>query len=456
MTPPASGVSRARFVVLYGLIVLWQVWWLLLTPHGLASTWTRGHDLDVASTAGAGVSQEILMGADGLDGLWVRAASEHRGRPPLRGQVIVTLARVIDGQPIPVLRSDVEAARLGTGRPVHLPFRQIRASRGQRFRVTLAHTGSDDRGVLYLQARRSDAHPDARFFVDGVEQWGDLLFETSAGRATLPYWKHEVLAPWPSWMQSWATVGAVLLLVNLLLARACAVAARRGVAAHDAVRPSTDDRSGVARRTAFLAVGALVAVGLATLLRPIPSHRVIRLTHHMADARLETTWPSLHAGLAVQPVVVFARLHESIVALPTSRMSWTLDVPKGALLLGHVAMRPDVWHVPSDGANLTVSVVPDGGDEVEVARYTLVPYLVEEHRALHPLRVSLDPWAGQTVTLVFETDPERWGNAVNDVPLWVDPRIEWPRGAAWGEARIAPTHTPQNAAAPARRPAIRR
>jgi hypothetical protein len=52
------------------------------------------------------------------------------------------------------------------------------------------------------------------------------------------------------------------------------------------------------------------------------------------------------------------------------------------------------------------------------------------------MRVSLDPWAGRTVTLAFETDPERWGNAVNDVPLWLEPRIEWPRGPAWGEARI--------------------
>ena len=376
------------------------------------------------------------MGADGLDGLWVRASEEHRARPPLAGRVIVTLARMVDERPVPVLRTVVDAAVVGTGRPVHLPFQQIRASRGQRYRVTLAHAGSDDRGVLRLQARRSDAHPGARFFVNGVEQWGDLLFETSAGRATLPYWKHEVLAPWPSWVQSWWTVGGVLLLVNLLLARACAIAVSRRVRVSDDRGPVARHRGTVAYRTALLGVAAIVSVGLGVLLQPAAPHRIIRLTDHMADAHIETTASSLHDGIAVQPVVMLGRAYVSIVALPTSRLVWTLDVPKGALLLGHAAMRPDVWLEPSDGANLTVSVVTAGGTKVEVARYTLVPYLLAEHRALHPLRVSLDPWAGQTVALVFETDPERWGNAVHDVPLWVVPRIEWPRGAAWGEARI--------------------
>ena len=150
----------------------------------------------------------------------------------------------------------------------------------------------------------------------------------------------------------------------------------------------------------------------------------------------------MHEGIAIEPVAILGRVYVSVVALPTSRLEWTLDVPKGALLLGDVAMRPDVWLAEGDGANLIVSVAPEDGEAVEVARYTLFPYVVGSHRALHQLRVSLEPWAGQTVRLVFETDPERWGNAVNDVPLWVDPRIEWPRGAAWGDARIRRPSTP--------------
>lgn len=436
MTPPGPRFSRARFVVLFGLLLLVQVWRLALTPHGLATTWTRGDDLRVVSTGGAGVSQEFLMGADGFDGLWVRASPEHREGSPLSGQVVVSLARLEGDRPVPLLRTVVDAAAIGTGRPVHLPFQQMRASRGTRYRVTLAHTASDDRGVLHLLARRSDAHPNGRFFVDGVEQWGDLLFETSSARATLPYWKHEVLAPWPAWVQSWWAVGGALLLVNILLARACAVAAWVGAREDSEPSHNRAHGAGAPRRAALFAVTAIATCGVAALLRPPAPHRIIRLTEHLSDARIETTRPSVHEGFTVEPVAIFGRVHVSVVALPTSRLEWSLDVPKGALLLGDVAMRPDVWFKESDGSNLIVSVVPEDGEAVEVARYTLVPYMMDSHRGLHQLRVSLDPWAGQTVRLVFETDPERWGNAVHDVPLWVNLRIEWPRGAAWGDARI--------------------
>lgn len=436
MSPRLFGPSRGRIVGLFGLLLLWQVWWLLLTPYGLASTWTHDDDLRVVSAGGAGVSQDILMGADGFDGVWVRAAPSHAGGRPLAGQVLITLAHVVDGRPSPVERQVMDAAALGTGRPVHLRFAPIRSSRGERFRLALTHAASDDAGVLHVLARRSDAHPHARFLVDGREQWGDLLFETSARRATLPYWKHEVLGAWPAWMQSWWTIALVILGFNLLLVRACAMAVTP-MTAEDAGSNLTDGQgSSAARRLAMLAASLVVAIGLVVVVLPAEPLRVIRLTQHMSDAEIRVSGDSLHDSVAVQPEVILARAYPSIVALPTSRLAWAVDVPKGALLVGHAAMRPEVWTKEGDGANLVVSIVDASGTRTEVARYTLVPFIVDSHRNLHPLRVSLDPWAGQTVTLVLETDPERWGNAVNDVPLWVDPRIEWPRGAAWGEARI--------------------
>ncbi len=423
--------------MLFGACLLWQIWRLLLTPYGLASTWTHGGDLVAESAGGAGLSQDIHMGADGFDGLWVRAAPRPAGEPPTSGPVVVTLSLLSDQAAGPVLwRQVLDAAAIDTGRAVHLAFPAIRASRGERYRLGVRHAPPPDATPLRLLARRDDAHPHARFDVDGRERWGDLMFEASSRRATLPYWKHEVLRPWPAWMQSWWTIGAVLLLFNLLLARACALAVSAPPATIAPAGSHSSAAPGAAGRAALLAVGLIASAGVAIALLPVPALREIRLDAHLRDADIQTTWPSMHLAVEAQTVAINGAVLDAIVSLPTTQMAWAIDVPRGALLVGGAAMRPDVWYKDSDGATLTVTVEDEQGTRHRVASYTLVPYVVGEHRMVHPLRVSLDPWSGQTVTVLFETDPERWGNAVNDVPLWVEPRIVWPRGPAWGEARV--------------------
>jgi len=193
--------------------------------------------------------------------------------------------------------------------------------------------------------------------------------------------------------------------------------------------------TGAARRAALLAAVAVVLAGNVVALWPTPAGRSITLIDQLADATIESSWPSIRQGIAVQLVTIHAPVFRAMVALPVSRVAWTVDVPRGAFLRGGAAMRADVWRAPSDGANLSVYVEAATGRTL-VAQYTLAPYLYEHHRNLFPLEVPLEPWAGQAVTLAFETDPERWGNFVNDVPVWVEPRIEWPRGTAWGEARV--------------------
>jgi hypothetical protein len=426
------GHLHTRFLLLFGALLLLQAWRLLLTPYGLATTWTRSStDVAVVSAAGRGVTQDFVMGADGLDGIWLRAAPAPR---PLRGQVVLTLAELGPHGAIPLIRQALDARTFDTARPLRLTIPEIPSSRGRRFRVGIRHVGHDDL-VLRLHARRTDVLPASRFVVDDAERWGDLVFETSARRATLPYWKHEVLGPWPAWVQSWWFVGAVLVGWNVLLAGACAVMAGAGGRRTRAATGADVAVDGVPRRAAVLAIVAVVVGGIAVVLVPMPTHRVIQLTEHLGEASIETPGAGLHERVDVQAVGILGRAYQAIVALPPSRIAWRIDVPKGALVLGHAAMRPDVWEKESDGANLVVSVETDT-ERTEVARFTLVPYAIWHHRERHPMRVSLDPWAGRTVTLAFETDPERWGNAVNDVPLWLEPRIEWPRGPAWGEARI--------------------
>jgi hypothetical protein len=169
--------------------------------------------------------------------------------------------------------------------------------------------------------------------------------------------------------------------------------------------------------------------------RPTGRYRSIDLIDALPDARVDTTWPSLHAAISPELVVFFGRIHRSIVAMPTSTIRWEVDVPRGAVLRFGAAMRPDMWTRESDGIQMRVRV-EHGGTSTQVAELTLVPMLVEVHKRLHQGEVGLNPWAGQRVTLAFESTPERFGNAVNDVPVWVSPRIEWPRDPAAGDARV--------------------
>lgn len=433
----------------FGLLLLWQVWRLLFTPHGVASSWTTRAGLPVVSTGGAGIAQDVLMGADGFDGLWVRVVRD-RGAVPRDVRLLVTLSHVRDGNAVPLERRIVALGRVREG-AWHVPFREVRASRGMTLRVGLQHVSSADGNPLALAARPDRAFRAGRFEVDGIEQWGALVFETTSSRATLPYWKDEILAPWPAWVRSWPTVVGVWLLGNVLLAVACfgvtSVRPAR-VRRHDAIPPGDAARpapevpgayAGSAARGALLA-GSLVALGGVVLAAwRGPDVRVIPLYEHLAEARIEVP-SSLHDAIAIQRAGYQGRMLRAIVALPPARIAWNVQVPRGALLLGLAGMRPDVWDKEGDGVNMRVCVVDGAGTTTQVARFTLLPYNIWEHRAFHPFRVSLDPWAGQEVTVVFETDPERWGNAVNDVPVWLDPHIAWPRGPQWGTGGIRPVN----------------
>jgi hypothetical protein len=282
--------------------------------------------------------------------------------------------------------------------------------------------------------------PQAGLFADGVEQWGDLVFETSSRRATLPFWIHEVLRPWPAWVSAWPTVVGALVIFNAVLAWACAHAV--GVVGADptsagpavVVDPSVESRQAVTRR-ATAAVCLIVVLGLVVAARPTGRYRALDLIDALPDARIETTWASLHAGVSAEPVVLFGRVHRAIVALPTAVIGWEVEVPNGAVLRMGAAMRPDMWTLEGDGIQMRVTVHHAGGHS-RVADLTLFPFGVPAHRTLVPIEVPLHRWAGQRVTIALESTPERWGNAVNDVPVWVAPRIEWPRDPAAGVATI--------------------
>jgi hypothetical protein len=299
-----------------------------------------------------------------------------------------------------------------------------------------------DGPAIDLAVTRDDVVRAGRLFVDGREQWGDLVFETTTRRATLTYWLHEVLRPWPAWVRAWPTIAVALAIFNAVLAWACALAVGVLGPAADAQAPAdvAPLQAGVsscatAPSAARVSVWLIVITGVLLTTLPIGRYQSLDLIDALPDAHIETSWPSLHGAISVEPALFAWRIHRAIVALPTSTIRWEVDVPRGAVLRLGAAMRADMWDRQSDGIQMRVYVDHAGG-RTTAADLTLFPLGVPEHRGLVPLEIPLQPWAGQRIVIVLETTPERWGNAVNDVPVWTEPRIEWSRALPPGAARV--------------------
>src|SRR5690606_2275922 len=155
--------------------------------------------------------------------------------------ILATLDRMDAGRPVPLERRVVPTASVGVG-AWHVPFREVRHSRGVTFRVSLQHVSPADGTPIALAARPDRTARTKRFGVDGEERWGTLVFEATANRPTLPYWKDEILRPWPAPLGSWGAIGGVCLLANLMLARACrraaTLAAQPAVSVHRRYSPA--------------------------------------------------------------------------------------------------------------------------------------------------------------------------------------------------------------------------
>ena len=431
----SSPRARAAFLLLYGAFLAWQIDRWFFTPHGVISSWRERHaSRPLSAGSPRGLAQTFEMGADGLDGVWL----QPRAGPRMpEGELVVDLVQLHGETRTRIERVVLAAADVHGHDSIRVPFTPVRRSRGQVFEIDMRHVRAGQGPAIEFHATRDDVVRRARLFADGVEQWGDLVFETSARRATLPYWLAEILRPWPAWVRAWPTVVTVVLFFNVLLAWACALAvgATGSIVEHRTDTAPALPSGMVVAQGAMTVICVLVIAGIVVTLWPTPAQRTIDLIAALPAAHLESTWDSLHAGISAEPVVFQGKVHRSIVAMPTSRMTWTVDVPKGAVLHVGAAMRPDMWERESDGVQMRVAVESAAGRTVG-AELTLFPMGVPDHRKLFPVTVPIHPWAGQRVRLILETTPERWGNAVNDVPVWVEPRIEWPRTPSVGEARI--------------------
>ncbi len=104
-----------------------------------------------------------------------------------------------------------------------------------------------------------------------------------------------------------------------------------------------------------------------------------------------------------------------------SRVIFVVNVESGARLAFDLATSPESWERTGDGVNFKIYIV---GEEVQQLFSTYIdPKHDEIDRRWHPYTVELNKYAGQEVSIIFETDS---GPAD-------DHRYDW---AGWGEPRL--------------------
>jgi hypothetical protein len=105
-----------------------------------------------------------------------------------------------------------------------------------------------------------------------------------------------------------------------------------------------------------------------------------------------------------------------------SRIAYSVRVGHGDVLAFDVALAPECWLLPGDGVAFAVYVESERGAEQVFATY-IDPKHNEADQGWHSYTVALGAYAGQTVTIVFETSTGPAG----------DYRYDW---AGWGEPRL--------------------
>ena len=105
-----------------------------------------------------------------------------------------------------------------------------------------------------------------------------------------------------------------------------------------------------------------------------------------------------------------------------SRITFPVNAEPGAVLAFDLATAPESWEKAGDGVTFTVYINSSDGEEKIFSTY-IDPKNDEFARRWHPYSVELNEYAGQDVSIIFETDTGPAG----------DYRYDW---AGWGELRL--------------------
>jgi len=149
----------------------------------------------------------------------------------------------------------------------------------------------------------------------------------------------------------------------------------------------------------------------------------IDLIDRLGDAH-KTPGPSV---FFVEDVDLGGERHRAIAIAPVpgSRVAWRLTIPRGAWLWVSIGMQTEAWTNEGDGVQFAASV-SDGGTLKPLFEQYLHPYALPGDRKWFPIRVSLSPYEGREVEIVFSTSASANGGGEDqrhDLPLWGVPEI---------------------------------
>jgi hypothetical protein len=129
-------------------------------------------------------------------------------------------------------------------------------------------------------------------------------------------------------------------------------------------------------------------------------------------------------AFSVKEVTINGESHRAIFAPPHARIYWTITVPRRGTLKTSFAMRPDSWEIDGNGAQFRIGTSDERAYE-EYMREYINPHERNADRRWFSTTVDLSAFEGQTIKIVFNTDPgpPPNGHFQNDFAVWGEPRI---------------------------------
>lgn len=183
------------FATVLALGFAYEGYALFVEPHGLAGSTARRTRQVGEVARGTAVGQTFLIDAEGLDGVAVRASPAGAA---VQGEAVFELSRLVDGAGAAsiyrVVRPAGEVVEAGW---YWWRFPPLDDSRGSRYRLDISLPNTADGSGLVLEATVDNVYRGGALWVGEREQWGDLVFRTSATGATVYGLLRHVWRDWP-------------------------------------------------------------------------------------------------------------------------------------------------------------------------------------------------------------------------------------------------------------------
>lgn len=410
---------------------------LFVQEHGVPHNPPRARRVRVGVGGATMAAQVFRVDAIGFSALTLFPAGAQTTDAAPDGEVIVRVWALAPWHPREpddrrlVVRQSMSAAQVRAASTAEVAFPREEHSRGRYYRVEISMPSAPDGAGIDLIANTEGGHPYGELWVGDREQWADLAFATRATESTAAASARAALAPWVP--AGWASAAVVALVVGLdLVLFALGTALWRQTSDDDDGRDIDVSATPAARLlppmswpTLVVAIAAIAGGSLlvrGTVRVDDAERDAIRLLDQFPEAEKRTTYGSLQQAFDVQDVTIDGVRRPSLLALPFSRVTWTVDVPPQAVLRTAVAFRPDAWRQEGDGAMFRIGV-SDGARYAEVYRRYVAPFASAGDRRWYNVEADLSSFEGSRVSLIFNTEPGELGNAVADATVWGAPRV---------------------------------